>query len=179
MFLCRLIQGAKLLFVECPKDSLPSVLVLDVQKCFRNFCSYFQGKPGEMWQWIQTQLSWNMQGSIFKCTSLKASYIFSIQRQYLFESESSLALPTIMKGPLWTNCHIAVWFCLKQCILDWLSVILRLSNRISIGLFQWKIITFKVLLKENSKSKWGHPKWNFEIIISIKKAMVVMCLLYC
>lgn len=111
--------------------------------------------------------------------SVKASYIISIQRQYLFESDSSLTLPTIMKGPLWTNCHIVVWICLKQCILDWLSVILCLCNRISIGLFQWKIITFKVLLKENSKSKWGHTKWNFEIIISIKKAMVVMYLLYC
>lgn len=36
------------LIVECLNDSLLFVLVLDVQQCFRNFCSYFQCKSGKM-----------------------------------------------------------------------------------------------------------------------------------
>lgn len=36
------------LIVECLNDSLLFAFVLDVQECFRNFCSYFQCKPGEM-----------------------------------------------------------------------------------------------------------------------------------
>lgn len=40
--------GCQALIVECLNDSLLSALVLDVQECFRNFCSYFQHKSGEM-----------------------------------------------------------------------------------------------------------------------------------
>ena len=40
--------GCQMLFVKSPSDSLPSALVLEVQKCFRNFCSYFQSKYSEM-----------------------------------------------------------------------------------------------------------------------------------
>lgn len=49
--------GCQTLIVEWLNDSLLSVLVLDVQECFRNFCNSFQHKSSEMWQLIQIQLS--------------------------------------------------------------------------------------------------------------------------
>ena len=40
--------GCQALIVDCLNDSSLSAMVLDVQECFRNFCSYFQHKSGEM-----------------------------------------------------------------------------------------------------------------------------------